>query len=772
MREYFKPITKNDITASAVDRENADTIALTFNVWLTLLTDSPDLSSISHTDLKSGIAWWRKLFLAVPYKELVKCLDVFSHTLQKEMQWVNGKPSIGSFLPGLAKLPLIGKVYLEWYKTSIGEDGSFSDPKQRLRFLVTFLKLGKKAVLVDPSLEDNALREVLTDEKDLGALRFPERLIEHLSMVFRALFPRFVDESLHLKHGNGFVAEGINSVYDKIASTNLVSTKMLRQYYFRNADWMASRGAYGYGLAALRSAMSNALFVPDWSLITEGNVVAKDANNVRFIGHEPASKMILQQAVFKMWDETFRQTYVSESIDLSDQTRSKVATLVASANSLSSTIDLSRASNRLAWDLIRKIVPESILQHLDAARTQNLRVGDNVVNLKMASTMGSANTFPLQTAVFYAVTVLAYLYHSALVRKQHPNKRADRIPQMTCASDAPWDEVGFENTLTIHTHQSLGNWLKTFTITSKRNRGRHYDIPLVYGDDIICATQCVDILVLLLETLGLVVNTNKSFTKTDAVRESCGMFAVFGVDFTPELLKTPQFVGDMTIETMYSLIGFANRLAKAAIFKNTRELVVRLVLRGSFHGNIPKWRGVNAVLFTYDDSDSSRLFTTTPDINWHLQKRLYSDMEPAYRDSRDNDFQLDEVRGFSVKPIYNDDFVSPPVDGQPMPKRLDRRVLKRMKHFRLDIVDGYRYAQAGRKAKSELADLLPLVRSTYSRGNASWRTVAYNEWRKNGAGATRAWKHALETAGSLAKIDYRRPSSYAIDAGWTPHRLA
>lgn len=754
MRLHVALITKEDVTASKSDIENAETIALTLNIWLTMLTDSPDISGMSPKAFKKATQWWKQLFIAVPYKDLVKSLDVFSHTLQKEMQWVDGRPSIGQFLPGMMKLPIIGKVYHEWYKASISEDGKLNDGN-RLKYIISFFKFGKKAVLDDPSLKDIALREVIADENDLSVLRFPNRLIDHLNMVYHALFPSFVDESLHLKHGNGYVAEGVNGIFDKVMLTNEVSYKMLKKYYFKNPDGMSiCRNANGYGLNALRRVFNEAEFVPDWSLITEGEVVAKDANNVRFIGHEPASKMVLQQAVFWMFNKTFKTTHVSRSIDLSDQSRSKAATLVASMNGRSSTIDLSRASNRLAWKLIRKIVPRSILEHLDASRTQNLRVGDQVVHLQMASTMGSAITFPLQTSVFYAITVLSMLYHYHLVLMKHPKKAAAAIPRMTCASEEPWNDIGFENYLPIHTPDSLEKWLKTHTIKSEFNRGRHYDTPLVYGDDIICPTQCVDILYALLDKLGLVVNRNKSFTKSDGVRESCGAFCAFGIDYTPVVFKTPHYKGIMTIETLHSLVGLANRLSEAAIFSRTREYVVRMILKGDYAANIPRHNAVNSVMFTHDPTDNSKVYTTTPDINWHLERRSWLDESAHLRDSLGFDFQLDEMRGFSVVPIYNDDFVSPPKDGEPLPPLKSKRKLKLMKVARLDLVDSYRYAQANRLTSKKFET------------SAEYKAYTLKQ------AADDAWQHGEDVAGSAAKIDFRRPSSYAIEVRWTPLRTA
>lgn len=108
-----------------------------------------------------------------------------------------------------------------------------------------------------------------------------------------------------------------------------------------------------------------------------------------------------------------------------------------------------------------------------------------------------------------------------------------------------------------------------------------WDTVLVYGDDIIIPTDFYDIVITALSELGFVVNRSKSFG-TGPFRESCGVFALNGVDVsTPFRIK--KRIPDLGIHktpsernaALVAWVKYAN-LAEAAGFQHLAETVRKI----------------------------------------------------------------------------------------------------------------------------------------------------------------------------------------------------
>jgi hypothetical protein len=142
----------------------------------------------------------------------------------------------------------------------------------------------------------------------------------------------------------------------------------------------------------------------------------------------------------------------------------KILACSSSITGGSATIDLKDASDSWHVDLVKYLLPPEVFGVLDAIRSRYAVVAGEEHELFMFSTMGNGFTFPLMTLLF---TVLL-------------------------------DEF-------LHDYNEA--------YTPYRDG--------VFGDDIILPSRYASDFIILLEKLGFIVNTDKSFT-TGFFRESCG----------------------------------------------------------------------------------------------------------------------------------------------------------------------------------------------------------------------------------------------------------
>lgn len=212
-------------------------------------------------------------------------------------------------------------------------------------------------------------------------------------------------------------------------------------------------------------------------------LVPKTALSLRTISEEPATLQYWQRPVLRGFDRVFRTSELRYHVDLHDQTLSRDGALQASATGDASTLDLSAASDSVSLRLVEKVFPWHVLRFLIATRSTHTLLPDGTtLQLNKFAPMGSSVCFPLECTIFAACCEL-------VIRRAHAR-------------------------------------------ASSRTAYR------VYGDDIIINNEYVYDLIQVLESLGFVVNTAKSFTR-NSFRESCGLFAINGVDIT-----TPQIPRD------------------------------------------------------------------------------------------------------------------------------------------------------------------------------------------------------------------------------------
>lgn len=202
--------------------------------------------------------------------------------------------------------------------------------------------------------------------------------------------------------------------------------------------------------------------------------VDKNALTKRSMESQPTLNSLLQLGIGDWMTKCLKRA----GIDISDQS---VNQRLARAGSLSgefATIDLSSASDTIAYQLVKYLLPANWFELLSSARCASTTVGrgKHAVSLRLEkfSAMGNGFTFPLETLIFWALT------------------------------------------------------------TASCHRGA---VISVYGDDIIVPSRDYDAVSHTLRAAGFTLNEKKSF-HSGCFRESCGADYYLGVDIRPCYVDT------------------------------------------------------------------------------------------------------------------------------------------------------------------------------------------------------------------------------------------
>nr|UJQ85154.1 MAG: hypothetical protein 3 [Leviviridae sp.] len=216
--------------------------------------------------------------------------------------------------------------------------------------------------------------------------------------------------------------------------------------------------------------------------------VPKDWDKDRLITVEPYNNTLLQQAARSyIWASFLSGSFIPRQPRYLRRTwyhfwermpeMQRTRAIRGSLDSVSATLDLKDASDRISYDLVADVMPAHIMAWLDVSRTPyfQYRFGGTVhtVPLLIYGGMGNATTFLVETLLFLA-----------------------------------------------------------FVEAVKARKGGRFTPTTVFGDDIICDSRLVEDL----QRLGgnfFFLNTLKSFTGDHPCRESCGVLAFNGQDITP-----------------------------------------------------------------------------------------------------------------------------------------------------------------------------------------------------------------------------------------------
>lgn len=347
-------------------------------------------------------------------------------------------------------------------------------------------------------LETDELNSFLCTEEELGQLG-PTLFEEELRGIITSWFSAFENHSsewiLDCFFSNGSTSDCGSSLSKKIMNTHYLRAD--------TAVWLSQHFP--------QLANTPIKFVYDRSAVPPSakfRFVPKNALHLRGISMEPAGYNYLQSGFNDILVEYVHRE-LRQHIDLEHQDLSGALACRGSHDGTYATVDLSEASDRVSWSLVKAIFRDcpATLQALSALRSDRtlLPNGQTILLEKFAS-MGSKLCFTVETVVFAAACELAC--------------RLSGI--------------------------------------DRRSRLSAYR---VYGDDIVIRTEAYSELCFILSDMGMVVNTDKSFAN-GLFREACGWFCYDGSCVTTPSLPRRDllqiFPSELTGNDMHTMVDAAN----------------------------------------------------------------------------------------------------------------------------------------------------------------------------------------------------------------------
>lgn len=238
---------------------------------------------------------------------------------------------------------------------------------------------------------------------------------------------------------------------------------------------------------------------------SRATTVPKNSKTDRMIAVEPTGNMFFQQGLMTMmYDRLKRVGLDLETLPTDHRYRAKVASIT----SKEATIDWSSASDCVSYELLRWLLPPIWFECIDMVRSPSILIDDNWVRLNMFSTMGNAVTFPLETLVFWS------------------------LAQACCIQ--------------------VDGTLSHFPEWKDRHRCS------VFGDDCIVPSHIAPLYISVMQSVGFIINKEKSFFDDEGFRESCGGDYLRGYDVRPFFIKWPHSERKSALEPWLYII--ANRL--------------------------------------------------------------------------------------------------------------------------------------------------------------------------------------------------------------------
>lgn len=231
----------------------------------------------------------------------------------------------------------------------------------------------------------------------------------------------------------------------------------------------------------------------DTTFSTKWMTVNKNTATRRAIAVEEAGRQWFMQGIQLGLTQCL---YQNTNVTLDDQSRNQILAKKGAESGTLATIDLSAASDHVSWGLVHAIFPSEVFSLMDKYRAKYvvLPSGKKTLLAKFA-TSGSSLCFPVETMVFWAITLVATKYAAMWLGK-------------------PCDLAALENDIAI------------------------------YGDDIICPVWAAPTVLDFLELFGFEFNVAKShYAEWDHYRESCGKEYFCSSDVTTRYFprKTMEF---------------------------------------------------------------------------------------------------------------------------------------------------------------------------------------------------------------------------------------
>jgi len=379
---------------------------------------------------------------------------------------------------------------------------------------------------------DSSLQLNLDDEDVLS-------VVERASHIAGDILRSFDPKDILPRHGPGAVATGERGD-DKWRFSRLYNRIHQQFPYYEyfvvgGARELADRLDWYRTLQRHESGTAKVVLVP------------KDSRGPRLISCEPLEYQWIQQGVGrKLMSHLEAHQLTSGRVNFTHQTINQELAMRSSIDDSMATLDMKDASDRVSLELVKNVfqyVPK-FLAAIEACRTTATQLPDGrVVTLKKFAPMGSALCFPVEALVFWVICV------------------ASVIDKIYNGASSP----------------SLV--------------GKHV---FVYGDDIIVPKEWAHVCIQALESVGLLVNRDKSCI-TGPFKESCGVDAFKGILVTPIRLRT-LWTGQRSDGAAYaSYVSFANQIRKRGYtgayeyIRKAVESTYGLVPYGTTQAAYPCW---------------------------------------------------------------------------------------------------------------------------------------------------------------------------------------
>ena len=393
------------------------------------------------------------------------------------------------------------------------------------------LMFGKITKDCTPARVDAAFDAYIDCEKSLKGFeaKFPLEEAAALRKISNLLFREVllsVDREIYEgevrpKHGPGSTADLLvgNNKYDQYEWT----TRMEKLFPF--GEYAIPNWRYSYLL--------------DWVEWLEPGAerpvrvvsVPKTQKTPRIIAIEPTCMQYMQQAVSgSLTRKLESSSLLLGMIGFTDQEPNQILAQSGSYDGSLATLDLSEASDRVSWRLVREVFADfgNFLEALDVTRSTKAVVpGHGLISLTKFASMGSALTFPIEAMMF-----LAIVFHG----------------------------IG----------KALNRPVSPALIKEYRWRVR------VYGDDIIVPNEYATSVMDSLELFGFKVNQNKSFW-TGMFRESCGAEFFGGEDVSIVRCRREFPSSRHDVQEVLSLVSMRNQFYWKGMWRSTKLLDQKVV---------------------------------------------------------------------------------------------------------------------------------------------------------------------------------------------------
>lgn len=440
-----------------------------------------------------------------------------------------------------------------------------------IRYYLTVLRFLKKIPITRSDLVPLMVEEYLQDERRLSAVA--DRLLAGDASVWvRSLNELARDVFSDFSVDRFCPQHGPG----RVAEDGIESSfdKYLSMRSDRRVDYLLRK----HGFGTLSDYAPTPL--PDHSTRTAKFIcVPKTWKTLRGISAEPTELQYSQQAVLYSIDEFFRRNpFFRNRIDLHCQEENRRLCRIGSLNQSLATIDLSRASDSVSLQLVREVFRGTkLLPWLLATRSTSVELPDyGVLKTSKFAPMGSSTCFPVECIIF---TLIAEVARRAILE------------------DRP---------------------------------GIPVPVPRVFGDDIVCASETVRLVLDGLDQLGFLPNREKSFW-TGFYRESCGKEYWYGRDISPIYYRVDGGAlasRTTTYDGITSVISLYNALYLNG-YNTARRFVLPFIMKKEIRIGTKKFLYTNLCIRSFNGEHGTIVssmptnFTVVKKVNRSYQKRVY-----------------------------------------------------------------------------------------------------------------------------------------------------